>query len=308
MSASRYFVALTRASLFFGLALILFSFSASPLVVARGSLRESTYQATTDWVRYTVKGRDFSFLMPTTPAMTTYHYPGYPTTQSKLKNQIGAYSNGVVYSVNVFERRESLKEFMSRFSRSAGDYKRELKVDSVSGTEYGFEADTISVRTQVFITSKLICVFRAQGSSLGNPGVGLPIFFDSIRFARTQTAVAIVDGPGDQPSPDPSKVNTNPDAKILSGKEVTRKPIVVMKPEPSYTENARQHSVTGTVVLRAILTSSGAVTGIRAIKGLPDGLTEKAIGSARQIKFIPAVKDDHFVSMYIQLEYSFNLY
>jgi TonB family protein len=66
--------------------------------------------------------------------------------------------------------------------------------------------------------------------------------------------------------------------------------------------------VTGTVVLRCVFSSSGAVTGIRATSGLPYGLTERAILAARQIKFIPAIKEGHFVSMYIQLEYNFNLY
>ncbi|MBD0373542.1 MAG: energy transducer TonB, partial [Pyrinomonadaceae bacterium] len=47
---------------------------------------------------------------------------------------------------------------------------------------------------------------------------------------------------------------------------------------------------------------------IRAVKGLPDGLTEKAIAAARQIKFVPAQKDGRNVSQYIQIEYNFNLY
>jgi len=47
---------------------------------------------------------------------------------------------------------------------------------------------------------------------------------------------------------------------------------------------------------------------ISARAGLPYGLTERAIAAARQIKFTPATKDGRPVSMYIQLEYNFNLY
>ena len=36
--------------------------------------------------------------------------------------------------------------------------------------------------------------------------------------------------------------------------------------------------------------------------------TEKAIGAARQIRFVPARKNGQPVSMYMQLEYNFNLY
>ncbi len=96
--------------------------------------------------------------------------------------------------------------------------------------------------------------------------------------------------------------------RIYSGKEVSSKARVLSKPEPQYTEEARKNQVTGTVVLRAIFTSGGQVTSIRAVSGLPYGLTERAIAAARQIKFSPATKDGRPVSMYIQLEYNFNLY
>lgn len=96
--------------------------------------------------------------------------------------------------------------------------------------------------------------------------------------------------------------------KIFSGKDVSSKARVLSKPEPQYTEEARKNQVTGTVVLRAVFTSGGQVTNIRAVQGLPNGLTERAIAAARNIKFIPATKDGRAVSMYIQLEYNFNLY
>jgi TonB family protein len=96
--------------------------------------------------------------------------------------------------------------------------------------------------------------------------------------------------------------------RIFSGKEVSSKARVLSKPEPQYTEEARKNQITGTVVLRAVFTSGGQVTSIRAVSGLPFGLTERAIAAARQIKFSPATKDGRPVSMYIQLEYNFNLY
>ncbi|MGI8918986.1 MAG: energy transducer TonB [Pyrinomonadaceae bacterium] len=96
--------------------------------------------------------------------------------------------------------------------------------------------------------------------------------------------------------------------RIFSGKEVNSKARVLSKPEPQYTEEARKNQITGTVVLRAVFTSGGQVTSIRAVSGLPFGLTERAIAAARQIRFTPATKDGRAVSMYIQLEYNFNLY
>ena len=97
-------------------------------------------------------------------------------------------------------------------------------------------------------------------------------------------------------------------SRIFSGKDVTSKARVLEKPEPTYTEAARKNQITGTVVLRAVFSSSGAVTNIHAVSGLPDGLTERAIAAAKQIRFVPATKDGHPVSMWMELQYNFNLY
>jgi TonB family protein len=97
-------------------------------------------------------------------------------------------------------------------------------------------------------------------------------------------------------------------SKIFTGKDVTTKARLISKPEPQYTEDARKNQITGTVVLKVVFASNGSVQNIRTVSGLPYGLTERAIAAARQIKFTPATKDGHQVSMWMQLEYNFNLY
>jgi TonB family protein len=96
--------------------------------------------------------------------------------------------------------------------------------------------------------------------------------------------------------------------RIYTGRDVTSKARLISKPEPQYTEDARKNQIVGTVVLKVVFASNGSVTNIRTVSGLPFGLTERAIAAARQIKFVPATKDGHPVSMWMQLEYNFNLY
>src|SRR5689334_13828333 len=96
--------------------------------------------------------------------------------------------------------------------------------------------------------------------------------------------------------------------RVYTGKDVTSKARLLMKPEPQYTEDARKNQITGTVVLKVVFASNGSITNIRTVSGLPYGLTERAIAAARNIKFRPATKDGHPVSMWMQLEYNFNLY
>jgi len=96
--------------------------------------------------------------------------------------------------------------------------------------------------------------------------------------------------------------------EVSSGKEVTAKARVLSKPEPAYTEQARLNQVTGTVILRCIFAADGTPKHFLVVRGLPDGLTQLAIRAARKIKFVPATIDGRPVSMWVQLEYNFNLY
>jgi TonB family protein len=97
-------------------------------------------------------------------------------------------------------------------------------------------------------------------------------------------------------------------SRIFSGREVTSKARVLEKPEPTYTEAARKNQITGTVVLRAVFSAGGQVINISPVSRLPDGLTERAIAAAKNIRFVPASKDGHPVSMWMELQYNFNLY
>src|SRR5712691_7104924 len=63
-------------------------------------------------------------------------------------------------------------------------------------------------------------------------------------------------------------------SKTFRPSEVSQKARILEKPEPQYTEEARKNQVTGTVVLKVAFSSNGQVTNIRAVSGLPDGLTE----------------------------------
>lgn len=90
--------------------------------------------------------------------------------------------------------------------------------------------------------------------------------------------------------------------------EVTRKAVITFRPEPGYTKEAHNNNVYGVVRLRVVLNFSGEVTNLTVVKGLPDGLTEKAVAAARRIKFTPAEKDGREVSQYVVLEYNFNAF
>jgi TonB family protein len=84
--------------------------------------------------------------------------------------------------------------------------------------------------------------------------------------------------------------------------------VITRKPEPGFTEEARQNRVSGTVILRVILGADGTVKSTTVVKGLPHGLTEKCIEAARRTVFTPASIGGRPVSQLIMLEYNFNTY
>jgi TonB family protein len=86
------------------------------------------------------------------------------------------------------------------------------------------------------------------------------------------------------------------------------KPTILYREKAKYTEEARQNKIQGSVLLQVVFNINGLITDIRVIRGLPDGLTEKAIEAAKKIRFNPAVKNGAPVSVRGTLDFAFNLY
>jgi TonB family protein len=90
-----------------------------------------------------------------------------------------------------------------------------------------------------------------------------------------------------------------------NGKGVDKRPVLKSKPEPAYTDAARQNRIEGTVVLRCVFAATGEVKYFHVVSGLPYGLTEASIAAGKGIKFKPAMKDGKPVSYWMELRYRF---
>lgn len=86
------------------------------------------------------------------------------------------------------------------------------------------------------------------------------------------------------------------------------KPTILYKERAKYTEDARANKIQGAVVVELTYTADGRITDVKVIRGLPDGLTESAIESAKKIRFQPAMKNGQPVSVRGRLEFNFTLY
>ncbi len=69
-------------------------------------------------------------------------------------------------------------------------------------------------------------------------------------------------------------------------------PVVILdKPNPSYSAEARKLGLEGEVLVEVVFPASGPVRVVRVVKGLGHGLDENALRAAQQIKFKPAMRN-----------------
>jgi len=280
------------------------------LLVAVDAFGQSGGMAPSGWLKYRVEGEEFSIALPTVPAMTTYKITQNPyNPKVRTQRYLGVYADGVVYTIYSDDDnpQDGVKNSRKRLLPMQGwepSTEQDVNRDGVSGKQFT-SSHSLGGVLQVFATKKHFYRIQAFGATATDPRV--QHFFSSLTFTKNPDGIKVVDGPGTPFEPLDGSVQV-PSDSVLRGNQVDRKVVLMMKPEPSYTEQARQHQITGTVVLKAVFSANGSVVNIRVVSGLPDGLTEQAIAVAKQIKFIPAGKDGKFVSTWMQLEYNFNLY
>ncbi|MGH9851272.1 MAG: TonB family protein [Blastocatellia bacterium] len=85
------------------------------------------------------------------------------------------------------------------------------------------------------------------------------------------------------------------------------RPTILYREKAEYSQEARDNGVEGRVQLSVVFGADGQIRDLKIVRGLPHGLTEKAIEAANKIRFEPAMKDGQPVNVRGMLEYSFNL-
>lgn len=256
------------------------------------------------WSIYTIKGEHFTIILPTVPALETSREVRSRPQRDRKRHILKTTAAGVVYTVHVVENpkpRLSLEAFI----------REQLIVNPVEKLTNPFDVTLEGVAGKGFLypDGKGVVEFFAKENRLYDiRAYGAPVDDDRIRMFIRYISLRETKGSYEISESVQSATFDSASGKTYLGKEVDTKVRLVKKPEPTYSEPAKGEQITGTVVLKCIFAADGTVTNIRVIAGLPGGLTEKAIEAARKIKFIPATKDGQNVSMWMQLEYNFNLY
>ena len=278
------------------------------LILAAG-VRAQTSDAPdpASWLRYTVMNEEFSVTLPTLPGMVTNKTFSSALKKERRHRLITASADGVTYTIEAYEnpkQQQSLAQFIAEQATDSGidvTAGRALIISEFPGREFPYKQDGKPATEQFFATENNFYRFAAHGASMDHPGVKQ--FFASIAIGKEQQGTQITDGIGH-----PLETRNEPLEKVYSGREVDQKLKLRQHPAPDYPTGANQKRLRGIVILRAVFAADGKVKNIEVLQDLPGGFTEKAIEAAKKIKFMPATKDGKFVSMWMQLEYNFNLY
>jgi TonB family protein len=272
-----------------------------PIVLVSGAVCQQRSGISATLVRYTVSVDGFSVNLHSRPTMTTTKVSRKDGTE-RTKRSLTTTVKSVAYSIEIFENLkpgQPLDEFIAE-SKASFQYdpatERNLTVDGFPGKEYSSQTETTTTVMQFFATEDRLFRFAVTGPAAA--AASIKEFFSSIKLGpntdgfdvSSEVFVELYNG-----------------ERVYLGRDVDVKARLVTKPEPTYTEDARDKKVEGTVILRAILAKTGRVERIRVVQGLPYGLTVQAIEAARKIEFVPAMKDGKAVSMWLQLEYNFLL-
>jgi TonB family protein len=105
----------------------------------------------------------------------------------------------------------------------------------------------------------------------------------------------------------PVRLSADPGGDPVQPTGPTSRPRILYREKASYTDEARKAGVGGIVVLNIVFGDEGAIRDIKVIRGLPFGLTDKAIIAAKKIRFEPAVKNGVPVNVRGNLEFTFNI-
>jgi len=136
----------------------------------------------------------------------------------------------------------------------------------------------------------------------------LPEVVRTVRINELETDQIVLDALK-RPEPKGLKLEPGIFGPPELNKTVYSRPLIVLeKPTPSYTSDARSSGVSGTVVLVVTFQADGQIGGIVLKKFLDKGLDKKAFEAARKIKFLPAEVDGKPVETTATFEYSFSVY
>jgi TonB family protein len=280
----------------------------------------SSQEAESKWLRVSPKGEEFSILTPVAPTLLKGGRDYFRSGSSERileERAYGGYASEFIFYIESYRasRPKSLLKSLDDKRYPLRVMESEIKIQGHDAKQYRLTHEHYYGKYFEVITKKHVYLMTLASRGAGNTSVerfiSSLILGDNITEPATGQVMDVSDSPlyhsavSTIASP-PATVQ--PPIKAYKPSEAGRKAVIVSRPEPNYTDEARRKQVMGTVILRGVFGADGQVRDLKVKQSLEGGLTEKAIAAALSLRFFPAEKDGQLVSQYIQIEYNFNLY
>jgi len=137
-----------------------------------------------------------------------------------------------------------------------------------------------------------------------------PEFYEASTFLLSTDLEQILIRPAPSNYRDPATIPHEAGVLLLGSKQIegVDSTHCISCPDPTFTPAARKVKFKdGTVIISAVITTDGEVTSVYVLKGLPFGLTERAVTKVMDWKLKPAMKDGHPVAVRVDIEFKFQL-
>ena len=236
------------------------------------------------------------------------NYPAELSRTYNLEEKVAAtdLSQVTMYDVSLGDYTDPRVFFDSSAGLSGSRYSRKFMATAKLNVD---EARRLKTGTKAVLVVRFEEPYAIQKDVAGGQ---FQVRLINVQFFDQQTGrvLASIGSPEStsQIKPDVTPPPQEPDYSSYRKNPTFKMPRIIFKPEPRYTEEARRNSVTGTVVLHALFAETGQITRISVVKGLPYGLTERAIAATRLIQFEPAELDGKKVAYLMEFVYNFDLY
>lgn len=132
---------------------------------------------------------------------------------------------------------------------------------------------------------------HGNGNGVVNSGFGNGTQFASGKSTEAPRAVASSGFQSAEVTPIPAKNAPKP----TEAAPPTESIVILSKPNPVYTDEARRLGIEGEVLVNVVFLATGQIKVEGVSKGLGHGLDESAIRAAQQIRFKPALQEGHAV-------------
>jgi hypothetical protein len=264
-----------------------------------GGRLEVSFQDSATWHEFSPEGEEFTVLLPQR-ARITEGKRFFGDRQRDYEFRLyRVFAGNTLFTVESYEGdkpKDLARIVMS--GRRALNSQASIELNGFKGNEFTHDVEGLSFKGRCFATRKHVYVVEAAKRGAYDPAMDQ--FLNSFSLAH-KSVEATTDPAWNTPTASSAD-------EVFETRKVSSKAIILAKLPATYTDNARERMIRGTVVVQAVLRASGEVSDIEVRAGLPEGLTKQSIEATKAIVFVPAERDGKPISTRVLLEYNFSIY